>query len=142
MKDSSRTIESVRRVLLHGSSDASFDHAVRFAAKLTEGFGAELHVVYTVEEPLSSGWTAELPTARLPELHQAMDQDARERLARVLPEDSQALITVAIRTGGDSADELVRYTAEHAIDLAIVQDSDEAGRALVDRGRCSVLLLR
>ena len=133
--------EGIRRVLLHGSSEESFDRAIRLAGKLTQGFGAELHVVYTVEEPLSGGWTAEMPAARLPELHQAMEEEARERLSRVLSPELQRDVIVAIRTG-PAADELVRYTEEHTIDLAIVQASDESGRSLADRGHCSVLLLR
>ena len=35
-----------------------------------------------------------------------------------------------------------RYTAEHTIDLAIVHGHDEHARALLDRGHCSVLVLR
>jgi len=134
-------MEKVRRVLLHGSSDAWFQDAVAFAVRLTQGFGAELHIVYTIEEPLSAGWTAEMATVRLPELHRAMEEEARNRLAAVLPLDRQGDTVVAIRTG-PAADELVRYTSENAIDLAIVQAADARARALVDEGRCSVLFLR
>lgn len=52
--------DNLRRVLLHGGSGEGFDVSVRFAGRLVETFGAELHVVYTVEEPLSAGWTAEI----------------------------------------------------------------------------------
>ena len=70
----------IRRVLLHGSRDESFDQSVRFAGQLVEGFGAELHVVYTIDEPLSAGWTAETTPDKLPELHQAMEEEAREAI--------------------------------------------------------------
>ncbi len=133
------TTHGIRRVLLHGSRDESFDRSVRFAGRLVEGFGAELHVVYTIDEPLSAGWTAETAPSKLPELHQAMEEEARERLGRVLP--AQDNVVVAIRTG-NVGDELVRYTAEHTIDLAIVSGADDHARALLDKGRCSVLVLR
>jgi nucleotide-binding universal stress UspA family protein len=133
-------LDGLRRILLHGGSDESFDAAVRFARRLVDSFGAELHVVYTVAEPLSAGWTAETAAAKLPELHQAMEAEARERLARVLGE-AQETTTVAIRTGAP-ADELVRYTAEHTIDLAILQGRDDTAGALLERGHCSVLVLR
>jgi nucleotide-binding universal stress UspA family protein len=134
------TTNGIRRVLLHGSRDESFDRSVRFAARLVEGFGAELHVVYTIDEPLSAGWTAEVTPDRLPELHQAVEEEARERLARVLqgPQDN---VVVAIRTGS-VGDELVRYTVEHTIDLAIVAGHDDHARALLEKGRCSVLVLK
>lgn len=134
-------METVRRVLLHGSSDEWFAAAVKFAARLTQGFGAELHVVYTIAEPLSAGWTAEMTPERLPELHRAMEEEARTRLASVMSPEQQGNTVVAIRTG-PAADELVRYTTEHAIDLAIVQSGDDAGRALIEHGQGSVLLLR
>lgn len=130
----------MRRVLLHGTSEESFDQSVRFARQLVDAFGAELHVVYTVEEPLSAGWTAEMAAERLPELHQAIETEARERLARVFG-DRAADVVIAIRTG-DAARELVRYTAENAVDLAIVRAGDAHTHGLIEHGHCSVLLLR
>lgn len=131
----------MRRVLLHGGTDEAFDRAARFAGRLAQEFNADLHVVYVVQDPLNAGWTAEMPTARLPELHAGIEEEARERLAPLVPDDLQERITVAIRTGQPSA-ELLRYTAENPVDLAIVQGSDEHTRAFVDNGRCSVLILR
>ena len=129
----------LQRVLLHGARDESFDRSIRFAGQLVDGFGAELHVVYTIGEPLSAGWTAEMTPDKLPELHQAMEEEARERLSRALP--NQDRVVIAIRTGA-AADELVRYTVEHTIDLAIVSGNDAHARALLDHGRCSVLVVR
>jgi nucleotide-binding universal stress UspA family protein len=130
----------LRRVLLHGTTEETFDDSLRFARRLVDTFGAELHVVYTVEEPLSAGWTAETTPDKLPELHQAIADEARERLGRIVP-DGAADITIAIRTGDPSV-ELLRYTTENAVDLAIVCGNDPHGRSIVDAGPCSVLLLR
>jgi nucleotide-binding universal stress UspA family protein len=135
------SLDAVRRVMLHGSMDEWFAGAVRFAARLTRGFDAELHVVYTIGDPLSAGWTAEMAASRLPELHRAMEEEARNRLAAVLPPDQQDSVVIAIRTD-DPGDELVRYTAENDIDLAVVQARDDASRALIERGTTSVLLMR
>jgi nucleotide-binding universal stress UspA family protein len=133
-------IKGIRRVLLHGSNDESFDEAARFAGRLVEKFGAELHVVYVIDEPLSAGWTAEVAPPNFPELHQAMEAEARERLAPLLPA-GQENVTVAIRTGTPS-DELTRYTTEHMIDLAIMRGADAHAHALLDKGRCALLVLR
>jgi nucleotide-binding universal stress UspA family protein len=113
---------------------------VRFARRLVETFGAELHVLYTVGQPLSAGWTAEVTPDKLPELHQAIEEEARERLERIIP-GAQGTVTIAIRTG-DPAVELPQYTAEHTIDLAIMQGHDAPTRALLEHGHCSVLVLR
>ena len=133
-------IDSLRRVLLHGGSDEGFDNSVRFAGRLVRTFAAELHVVYTVEGALSTGWKAEMAAEKLPELHRAIEEEARERLERLIPEQ-QDVITIAIRAG-DAAAELARYTAENTIDLAIVHADDNHARKLLEEGHCSVLVLR
>lgn len=135
---------NMRQVLLHGTSGDAFDRSVPFARRLAESFGAQLHVLYTIEEPLSAGWTAEMSADRLPDVHQAMEAEARERLARYIPLDQQdALgVEIALRTG-PAGEELVRYTRDHQVDLAIVSAADaEHARALIDGGHCSVLVLR
>jgi nucleotide-binding universal stress UspA family protein len=140
---------TMREVLLHGSPNEAFDRAVVFARQLAESFGARLHIIYAVEDPLAAGWTAEVSAERLPELHQAMEDEARERLARSISlEDQERLgVQLVIRTGSE-ARELVLYTSEHPIDLAIVHapagDADHAEMAheLIEHGRCAVLVLR
>lgn len=139
----------MREILLHGGADDAFDRSFVFARRLAESFQARLHVVYTVEDPLSAGWTAEMNADKLPELHQAMEAEARERLARLIPIEEQERLGVEIvlRTG-PAEEELVRYTTEHPIDLAIVQASPSGGpgadaaRALLDHAACAVLVLR
>ena len=139
---------TMREVLLHGGADEAFDRSVVFARQLAESFGARLHVIYTVEDPLAAGWTAELSADRLPEVHQAIEDEARERLARSIPLDEQDRlgIQLVIRTG-PADEEVVRYTDEHPVDLAIVQvpiGDAESGlaHALIEHGRCAVLVLR
>ncbi len=143
------TAGAMQEVLLHGGLDESFDSSVVLARRLAETFGARLHIVYTVGDPLSAGWTAEVSAERLPEVHQAIEGEARERLSRLISEAEQERLGVqlSLRTG-PAAEELVRYTTEHDIDLAIVQarsDKDpgaDLARALLAEGRCAVLVLR
>jgi nucleotide-binding universal stress UspA family protein len=137
----------MRQVLLHGSADEAFDRSVTIARQLAESFGARLHVVYTIEEPLSAGWTAEMSAERLPDVHQAMEAEARGRLERLITaEDQDRLgVEIVLRTG-PAEEELVRYTAEHHVDLAIVRSPSggdtSIARALLENGRCAVLVLR
>ena len=139
---------TMREVLLHGGADEAFDRSVVFAKQLAESFGARLHIVYTVEEPLSAGWTAEVSPERLPEIHQAIEDEARERLARSIPLDDQDRLGVQlVISTGPEQEEVVRYTEQHPIDLAIVQAAAgerHAGlaHALIERARCAVLVLR
>jgi nucleotide-binding universal stress UspA family protein len=139
----------MREVLLHGGPDEAFDRSIVFARRLAESFGARLHVLYTIEDPLSAGWTAEMSADRLPELHQAIEEEARQRLARHIPPTEQERLGVEIAIGtGPAGDEIVRYAEAHRIDLAIVQvpAGDEAAlglaQALLDRSACALLVLR
>lgn len=139
----------MREVLLHGGVDEAFDRSVQFARRLAESMGARLHVLYTIADPLSAGWTAEMSAERLPELHQAIEREARQRLTRYIPESEQERLGVEIAIGtGPADDELVRYTESHHIDLAIVQAprDDEAAtalaQALLERSRCALLVIR
>jgi nucleotide-binding universal stress UspA family protein len=138
---------SMRHVLLHGGSDEAFDRSATFARQLAESFGARLHVVYTVEQPLGAGGIiSEMNPEQLPELHQAMEGEARERLARLIPAVDQDRLGVEIAIlFGPPADELVRYTRSHSIDLAIVKaPSADPGtaEALLQHADCAVLVLR
>ncbi len=139
---------TMREILLHGEAGEAFDRSVAFARQLAEAFGGRLHIVYTLADPLAAGWTAEMAAERLPEMHQAIEEEALERLSRVIPAaDQERLgIELVIRTGPPEQ-EVVRYANEHPIDLAIVHAPVAAGRsglanALLESARCAVLVLR
>ena len=139
----------MREVLLHGGDDEAFDRSVVFARRLAESFGARLHVLYSVAEPLSAGWTAEVTPDRMPEMHQAMEGEARDRLAQLIPMEDQDRLGVVIAIGTGGADEdLVRYANENAIDLVVIQSppSDDRAAAIahavLDRAHCAVLVIR
>jgi len=139
---------TMREILLHGEAGEAFDRSVAFARQLAEAFGGRLHIVYTLEDPLAAGWTAEMAAERLPEMHQAIEEEALERLSRVIPSGDQERlgIELVIRTGPPEQ-EVVRYANEHPIDLAIVHAPVAAGRsglanALLESARCAVLVLR
>jgi nucleotide-binding universal stress UspA family protein len=139
----------MREVLLHGGMNDAFDRSVIFARRLAESFEARLHVLYTVDEPLAAGWTAEVSAERMPEVHVAMETEARERLSAFIPiEDQERLgIQIALATG-PADEEIVRYANAHDIDLAIIQsppedtESSDLARAVLDGARCAVLVLR
>ena len=139
----------MREVLLHGGANEAFDRSVSFARRLAESFGARLHVLYTVDDPLSAGWTAEVTPDKLPEIHQAIEAEARERLAQMVPIEEQERLGIEIVIAlGPAEEEIVRYAESHAIDLAIIRapNGDDAGAelaaSLVERGRCALLVLR
>jgi len=136
----------MREILLYGGPDDSLERSVPLARRLADSFGARLHVVSAVED---AGWTSEMGAERLPELHQAFEEEARERLSRSIPPEEQERlgVIIAVRVGAPER-EIPRYTEEHAIDLAVLYlpvgaaAGGGVARALLDGGRCAVLVLR
>ncbi|MGB2715891.1 MAG: universal stress protein [Vicinamibacterales bacterium] len=137
----------MQHILLHGGSDEAYDRSVIFARRLAESFGAQLHILYTVDDPV--GWVEEIRPEQLPEVHQAIEEEALDRLASLIPPEEQERLHVnlVIRTG-PAQRELTRFTEEQQIDLAILQaplgneQSVDLAHALIDHGRCAVLVLR
>lgn len=128
-------------VLLHiGDSMPSAEDANAVNA-LAGALGGTLHVMFTVADPLSAGWQAEVDTAGVPEVHQAMEAEARERLRPLFGADADTP-TIQIRTG-DPIRAIADYAIDAKIDLVIVglAGEEEAGlaRALLDAAPCSVL---
>jgi hypothetical protein len=85
----------------------------------------------------------------LPAVHGAIEQEARERLTALLPIEKQEKLNINLVLRMGPADrELVTFTEEQNVDLAILQAplsnprSVDIGRALIDHGRCAVLVLR
>jgi hypothetical protein len=139
----------IREIVLHGGTDDRFDYSVGVARQLAQTFQARLHVIYTIEDPVGAGWTAEMSPERLPELHQAMEDEARERLGRLIPMEEQERLGIEITLLiGRASVELVRYVNENAVDLAVVHahtsesTGTDAATALLAHGRCAVLVLR
>ena len=139
----------MREVLLHGGMDEAFDRSVVFARRLAESFVARLHILYTVQDPLDAGWTSEMSAGRIPEVHEAMEVEARERLAPLISMEDQERLGVLIGLAtGPAEEEVVRYANANAIDLVIVQappddpPSADFARAVLDGARCAVLVLR
>jgi nucleotide-binding universal stress UspA family protein len=137
----------MQHILLHGGSDEAYDRSVVFARRLAESFGAQLHIVYTVEDAV--GWVEEIRPTELPEVHQAIEQEALDRLAALItPEEQERLhVNLVIRTG-PAERELTKFTEQQQVDLAILQaplghqQSVDLAHALIDHGRCAVLVLR
>lgn len=137
----------MKEILLHGGHDDAYDRSVLFAARLAESFSARLHIVYTVEDDV--GWVEEIRPEQLPEVHQAIELEARERLGGLIPIEGQERLNINLVLRMGPADrELAAFTEEQNVDLAILQAplsnprSVEIGRALIDHGRCAVLVLR
>ena len=109
---------------------------------LSDGLGATLHVMFTQADPLNAGWQAEVDAAGLPDVHQAMEEEARAKLRPIFGADAE-LPTIQIRTG-DPVRAIAEYARESNIDLVVVglagEEEQSLGTSLIDAAPCSVLV--
>ncbi|MDQ3070050.1 MAG: universal stress protein [Acidobacteriota bacterium] len=131
-------------VLVHIGDTMPAAEDITTAQALAGGLGATLHVIYTLADPLSAGWQSEMNAAGMPQLHEAMEAEARERLRPIFGADADAP-TIQIRTG-DPIRAIADYAADAKIDLIVVglagEEDAKLGPALLEATSCSVLAWR
>ena len=95
-------------------SDAS-DAARMYAAALAEAFGATLHALHVIPDPLALGWGVD--AAHLPQLLDRTQREVQERLDVLLtPEEpAQCHAQFAVETGSP-ATRIVEYANKHGVD--------------------------
>lgn len=129
-------------VLLHIGSSLPNAADVTAVHALADGLGATLHVIFTQDDPLNAGWQAEVDAAGLPDVHQAMEEEARQKLRPIFGADAE-LPTIQIRTG-DPVRAIAEYAADAKIDLIVIglagEEAKELAPALLDAAPCSLLV--
>jgi nucleotide-binding universal stress UspA family protein len=104
--------------------------AVAYGEELARRFGASLHVLHAVEEPLAQGWDAYGFPGLLPERRAEMLADAQRRLEEAVPpveRDRQA--TELVTCLGEPHREIVRFANERGIDLIVMGTHGRGGMA-------------
>ena len=136
----------MKHVLLHIGATLPSAEDISAFRPIVDAMGARLHVIYTQPDPLSAGGQADLNPARMPELHQGMEAEAREKLSGLFGHAADAA-TIQIRAG-DPVRAIADYATEAGIDLIVVglategEEESELARALLDATSCSILVWR
>lgn len=129
-------------VLLHIGATLPTAADVNAVHALADGLGSTLHVMFTQDDPLNAGWQAEVDAAGLPDVHQAMEEEARQKLRPIFGADAE-LPTIQIRTG-DPVRAIAEYASEANIDLVVIGIAGEEAKslapALLDAVPCSLLV--
>lgn len=133
-------------ILLHfGATEPSAESVTAFRPMI-DAAGARLHVIYTHADPLLAGGQTDMNPAVMPELHQGMEAEAREKLLALFGHAADSA-TIQIRSG-DPIRAIVDYANEAAIDLIVVglategDEESSVARGVLDATRCSLLVWR
>lgn len=139
------------QVLVPTDFSPAAEAAKSYAAVLAEAFGATLHVLHVVPDPLAMGWGVD--AAHLPQMLERVEREARERLeSSVTPSDRGKLKTqVAVETG-PPVSRITEYAERHGIDLIVMGTHGRGAvermwvgsvtEGVLHRARCPVVSLR
>ena len=110
---------SLKKILVPTDFSACSDAALRYARALCEAFDAELHLLHVVQDPYTQPWAAEAFPTPLGEMLEQWQQQARDRLATLVPEQETSRSRMATVVGSPFY-EIVRYAEEQRIDLIVI----------------------
>ena len=131
----------IRRILFATDFSERSQAAWDYAALLATTFGAELHAVHVVQEPLTTvpeaGLAVAAPSVNIAELLDAAKQGL-ERLHVAAPGRVAERATLA----GPTADEIVRYARESAADVVVIGTHGRTGLAHVLLGSIAERIVR
>lgn len=118
-----------RQILVPTDFSEAANAAKAYATVLADAFGATLHVLHVIPDPLAMGWGVD--AAYLPQLLERTERHVREQLESTLTPDEREKFHVqsAVDTGAP-VDCIVRYADKHDIDLIVMGTQ---GRGTVER---------
>jgi nucleotide-binding universal stress UspA family protein len=118
-----------REILVPTDFSEAANAAKDYATVLADAFGATLHVLHVIPDPLTMGWGVD--AAYLPQLLERTERTVREQLESTLTPEERAAFRVqsAVDTGAP-VDCIVRYADDHGIDVIVMGTQ---GRGTVER---------
>ena len=93
--------------------------AVKYGFALANAFGATAHLLNVVQDPYTLPWAADAFAAPVGDMLTDWEAQAKRRLVESVP-DASASPTVLTTRVGSPATEIVRYAAQHRIDLIVL----------------------
>ena len=120
---------SPRSILVPTDFSEAANAAKAYATVLADSFGATLHILHVIPDPLAMGWGVD--AAYLPQLLERTERTVREQLEGTLRPEERAKFRVqlAVETG-TPVDRIIEYAQKHRIDLIVMGTQ---GRGTVER---------
>ena len=119
----------VSKVLWPTDFSSSAEKALPYVTDLTQKYGAEIHVLYVIEDIAHhDGWYGEFDKTHIDKLMEWADKSARKRLEQVCEKylDSCPLYVKHIAVG-DPAQEILNLINEEKVDLVVMASHGAQG---------------
>ena len=120
----------VHKILVPTDFSEPSGKALAYGQTLARQFGASLHLLHAVEEPLTQGWEGYSLPIVLPTLREQAMAEAGRRLEEAVPkaERDRNATELVVRLG-DPSREIVRFAKERGIDLIVMGTHGRSGVA-------------
>jgi nucleotide-binding universal stress UspA family protein len=110
----------LKRVLVPTDFSDTSEVALKYGVALSHAFGATLHVLHVVNQPLHESWAGYAPGTSFLSAVERMETDARCRIEELVSKEDVATgRTVPTMVWGDASDQILKYAADHNIDLVV-----------------------
>ena len=109
----------LKTVLVPTDFSECSDAAVKYGFALANAFGATVHLLNVVQDPYTMPWAADAFAAPVGDMLTDWEAQARRRLTESVTAASASRAVVATRIGSPYS-EIVRYAAQHRIDLIVL----------------------
>ncbi len=119
----------VKKVLWPTDFSSSAEKALPYVTDLTQKYGAEIHVLYVIEDIAHhEGWYGEFEKTHIDKLMEWADKSAKKRLEQVCEKylDSCPLYVKHIAVG-DPAQEILKLIDEEKVDLVVMASHGAQG---------------
>ena len=110
---------SLKSILVPTDFSDCSDAALKYGREFARTFGATLHLLHVVHDPYSQPWAAEAFPTPLGDLLEQWQEQARARIAALVPEEERVQVRLAVLVGSPFF-EIVRYAQEQKIDLVVI----------------------
>ena len=106
---------TLTRILLPTDFSDTAQHALDYARELAGRFGASVHLLHVVPDPMQNGATEAMPVVS--DLAERWKADAERRLEEIRLDGPQTVRAVRI---GHAFVEILQYAADNAIDMIVM----------------------
>jgi nucleotide-binding universal stress UspA family protein len=134
---------SLKRVLVPIDFSETSEAALKYGVELAGTFGASLHLLHVVNQPLHEAWVAYAPPGAFVDIVERFTTHALESLERLVAPTEVTSGRVVLRTVcGDPIDEILKYARDHNTDLIVCGTHGRRGWAHIAMGSVAENVVR
>jgi nucleotide-binding universal stress UspA family protein len=142
---------NLKTILVPTDFSECSDEAVRYGLELGRRFGARVHLLHVVQDPVTQPWAAEGFSVPLFDVVDEWQKQAEQRLRAAIAEEDRTRVTVSSVVATPYA-EILDYAARNQVDLIVMGTHGRGGvshmllgsiaERVIRRAPCPVLTVR